>query len=290
MQSMTGYGRGVTSHDGVELVAEVSGVNRKQLDVAATLPRDLSALEPVVREMVGGRVMRGRVNVTVSITTKNSAAASAIDVPLAKAYFSAMKNLQRELRLAGEVTIDTVLRAPGVLRGAESSLSRRQSELMLREALEAALGKFILMREREGRHLATDVGRRLVILEKEVRKIRTLQPAAVVRYRTSLLKRIEAAGLGISATDERVVKEIALFAERADVSEELARIGSHLQQMKRALKSTEAVGRSMEFLVQELGREFNTLGAKSQDAEVSRSVLACKGELEKIREQVQNIE
>ncbi len=287
---MTGYGRGVASHDGVELVAEVSGVNRKQLDVAVTMPRDLSALEPVVREMVGARVLRGRVNVAVSLTTKNSAAALAMDVPLAKAYCSAMKKLQRELRLGGEVTIETVLRAPGVLRSAESSLSRRQAELLLRDALGKALDKFVAMRQREGGHLCLDLGRRLASVEKEVRKIQKRQPAAVVRYRASLLKRIEAAGIRGDTTDERIAKEIALFAERADVSEELARIASHLQQMRSALKSTEAIGRSMEFLVQELGREFHTLGAKSQDAEVSRSVLTCKGELEKIREQVQNIE
>ncbi len=287
---MTGYGRGTGSVGPLEVGVEISGVNRKQLDIAATLPREFSCLENVVREVVSRRVARGRVNVTISIFAAGTAAASAIDGALAKAYFQAMKRLQRELGAAGEVTIETVLRAPGVLKPVESTLDMAKVESVLRMALDEALESFVAMRLREGRHLKLDVSRRATAVARAIGSVRKLVPASVRRYRETLLTRLKSAGLTLAEGDERLLKEITLFAERSDVSEELSRIDSHLAQFKIALTSSDAVGRQLEFIVQELVREFNTLGSKSQDVGISRLVLECKSELEKIREQVQNIE
>jgi uncharacterized protein (TIGR00255 family) len=290
MQSMTGFGRGAYTSGEIEIVVEISGVNRKQLDIAATLPREFPQLEPIVRELISQRVTRGRVNVNANVVAKTTAAATAIDAILAKAYYAAMKKLQRELGAAGEVTIDTVLRAPGVLRPAESALTSRLAETGLRAALGAALDGFVAMRAKEGKHLAADVAKRIGLIDKAIRTIRKRQPAAVKRYREILQTRLRDAGVDVRDGDDRLMKEIAIFAERSDVSEELARIESHLEQAQSLLGKSEPVGRSLEFIVQELGREFNTLGSKSQDVEISRVVLTCKGELEKVREQVQNIE
>jgi uncharacterized protein (TIGR00255 family) len=157
-------------------------------------------------------------------------------------------------------------------------------------ALRAALADLIKMREREGKHLAKDLIHRLKAIRKKLKEVRALHPDVVKRYRAALLDRIQKAGLPLANDDERVLKEITFFADRADVSEELTRLESHLAQFAHHLRSKEPVGRTLEFITQEIFRELNTLGAKANDAAISQRVIGCKAELEKIREQVQNLE
>src|SRR5438477_82537 len=157
-------------------------------------------------------------------------------------------------------------------------------------ALRAALADLIKMREREGRHLAKDLIHRLKAMRKKLKEIRALHPDVVKRYRTALLDRLQKAGLPIATDDERLLKEISFFADRADISEELTRVESHLAQFADHLRKNEPVGRTLEFITQEIFRELNTLGAKSNDARISQRVVACKSELEKIREQILNLE
>jgi uncharacterized protein (TIGR00255 family) len=290
MRSMTGYGRGEVDERGAKFSVEINSVNRKQSDVVINLPRDLAELETRIRQTVNREISRGRTNVLVAFHAANGDQPLALNTELARSYHLAMHALQKELNAPGDITIATILQAPGVMRAPEETLDADAAWPAINRALELALAELIKMREREGKHLAKDLIHRLKTIRTNVKQIRTLHPNVVTRYRSALLERIEKAGLPLAMDDERIVKEIALFADRSDVSEELTRLDSHLSQFAHHLRSAEPVGRTLEFIAQEIGRELNTLGAKANDAEISQHVVACKAELEKIREQIQNLE
>jgi uncharacterized protein (TIGR00255 family) len=291
MRSMTGYGRGETDHKGTKFSVELNSVNRKQSDIVINLPRDLAGLEPRIRQTINENISRGRTNVIVTFHNgTNGARNLALDTELARSYHQAMRALQKKLNAPGEITIGTILQAPGVMRLPEEAISAEEAWPAVEQALQAALADLIKMREREGRHLARDLIHRLKAMRKKLKEIRGLHPEVVKKYRAALVDRIERAGLPIETNDERLVKEISFFADRADVSEELTRLESHLAQFAHHLRKNEPVGRTLEFITQEIFRELNTLGAKANDAAISQRVVACKAELEKIREQVQNLE
>jgi uncharacterized protein (TIGR00255 family) len=291
MRSMTGYGRGEVDHGGAKLSVELNSVNRKQSDIVVNLPRDLAELEPRIRQTINERISRGRMNVLVTLQeSTNGARKLALDTGLARSYHEAMLTLQKELSAPGEITIGTILQAPGVMRSSEHSIDAAEAWPVLQQALAAALVELIKMREREGKHLAKDLIHRLKVLRKEIKEVRTLYPDVVKKYRSALLERIEKAGLNLPIDDERLLKEVSFFADRSDISEELTRLESHLAQFAHHLRKNEPVGRTLEFITQEIFRELNTLGAKSNDAAISQHVVACKSELEKIREQIQNLE
>jgi uncharacterized protein (TIGR00255 family) len=288
---MTGYGRGETDHGGAKFSVELNSVNRKQSDIVVNLPRDLIELEPRIRQAVNENISRGRTNVVVTFhDSQNGARKLALDTELARSYHEAMRALQQELDAPGEITISAILQAPGVMRLPEQAMSAQEVWPAIERALRVALTDLIKMREREGRHLAKDLIHRLKAMRKQLKEIRALHPEVVKRYRAALLDRIEKAGLPIASDDERLVKEISFFADRADISEELTRLESHLAQFAHHLRKNEPVGRTLEFIIQEIFRELNTLGAKANDAAISQHVVAGKAELEKIREQVQNLE
>ena len=291
MRSMTGYGHGETDHNGTKFTVEVNSVNRKQSDIVINLPRDLISLEPQIRQTINENISRGRTNVVVSYQNGSTAPRKlALDVDLARSYHDAMRALQKELNAPGEITIGAILQAPGVMRTPEESFDSSAAWPPIERALRAALGQLVKMREREGKHLAKDLIHRLKAMRKQIKEIRSLHPDVVKKYRTTLLERIQKAGLPIAPDDERLVKEISFFADRSDVSEELTRVESHLAEFAHHLRRHEPVGRTLEFITQEIFRELNTLGAKANDAGISQRVVACKAELEKIREQIQNLE
>ena len=291
MRSMTGYGRGEVDAEGVKFSVELNSVNRKQSDIVINLPRDLAALEPRIRQAINEKISRGRMTVLVGFHhAANGTAALALDTALARSYHEAMLALQKELSAPGEITIGTILQAPGVMRSPEQTANADEAWPVVERALTAALSELIKMREREGKHLAKDLIHRLKTLRKEIKGIRAIYPEVVKKYRTALLERIEKAGLVLPIEDERLLKEVTIFADRSDISEELTRLESHLAQFAHHLRKNEPVGRTLEFITQEIFRELNTLGAKSNDAGISQHVVACKSELEKIREQIQNLE
>ena len=288
---MTGYGRGETDHDGTKFCVELNSVNRKQSDIVINLPRDLIELEPRIRQTINESISRGRTNVVVSYHSGQSATPQlAIDTELARSYYEAMRALQKELNASGEIHIGTILQAPGVMKVPEATIGVREAWPVIERALRAALAELLKMREREGKHLAKDLIRRLKAMRKQIKEIRALHPDVIKKYRATLLDRIQKAGLPIAGDDERLIKEISFFADRADVSEELTRVESHLAQFAHHLRKNEPIGRTLEFIAQEIFRELNTLGAKANDAAISQRVVACKAELEKIREQIQNLE
>jgi len=288
---MTGYGRGETDHQGAKFSVELNSVNRKQSDIVVNLPRDLNELEPRIRQTINESVSRGRTNVLVTYHNgANGVRQLALDTGLAQSYHKAMCALQKELDAPGEITIGTILQAPGVMRMPEETIKPEEAWPAVDKALRAALAELIKMREREGKHLAKDLIRRLKTMRQDLKEIRAIHPDVVKKYRAALLDRIHKAGLPIPGDDERLIKEISFFADRSDVSEELTRLESHLAQFAHHLLKNEPVGRTLEFITQEIFRELNTLGAKANDAEISQRVVACKAELEKIREQIQNLE
>ena len=291
MRSMTGYGRGDADNGGTKFSVELNSVNRKQSDIVINLPRDLAGLEPRIRQAINEKISRGRMNVVVALHQgANGAAALALDTALARSYHDAMLTLQKQLSAPGEITIGTILQAPGVMRSPEQSVDADDAWPTVERALTTALGELIKMREREGKHLAKDLIHRLKILRQEIKGIRSLYPDVVKKYRSALMERIQKAGLDLPVDDERLLKEVTIFADRSDISEELTRLESHLAQFAHHLRKNEPVGRTLEFITQEIFRELNTLGAKSNDAGISQHVVACKSELEKIREQIQNLE
>lgn len=288
---MTGYGRGETSSNGTKIVVELNSVNRKQSDVTVTLPRELAELEPRVRDIINAQISRGRLNVVVARHNATGLTAKlALDTALAKTYYQAMLDLKKELSASGEISIETVLRAPGVLKMQEEEVDIEVTWPVLESALRSALADLIKMRVNEGKHLAKDLIGRLKLVRESLRSIHLLHPEVVRKFRVSLHDRIQKAGLELPIEDERLVKEVIFFADRSDISEELTRLESHLAQFAHALRKDEPVGRTLDFITQEINREFNTLGAKANDAEISQYVVICKAEMERIREQIQNIE
>ena len=291
MRSMTGYGRGEASCDGVRFIIELQSVNRKQSDIVVSLPRSLLSLESRVRESLQTKIARGRLNVSVNVEAPPSNLSdSAINQTLAAAYADAMRKLKTTLGLSGDVTLDAVLRAPGVLQTASQELNPEDSWTPMESALEKALTALIGMRETEGAHLASDLKARLDQLRRRTGEIRSRSPELVTHYRQQLLDRIRTNGLDLPVDEERILREVILFADRSDISEELTRLESHTVQFEALLNSDQPVGRTLEFLAQEIAREFNTLSTKSNDAQISQWVVASKAELEKIREQILNIE
>ena len=293
MHSMTGYGSGrATSADAAPCAVEIQSVNRRTSEVAINLPREFISLEPAIREIVNARITRGRLNVTVALQARpgSNAGAPVIDFEAARAYHQAMLALKNELGVGGEISVETILRAPGVLRTGEEPADPETTWPRIETALRQALGDLIDMRAREGRHLADDLRARLEEMRDRLAQIRRRQPDATANYRQNLHERLRRAGLDVPVDDDRVAKEIVLFADRCDISEEVTRLESHLDQFIALLKKDEPVGRAMDFLSQEMARELNTLGAKANDLAISNLALACKTELDKVREQVQNIE
>jgi uncharacterized protein (TIGR00255 family) len=291
MNSMTGYGRSQISKNGWAITVEVNSVNRKQLEVAANLPREIASLEPRLRETVTGILSRGRINAFVTYSqTAGSDASSLIDAEFAAHAYAALFKLQQQLGLFGEITVDTVTAIPGVVRAQSAAIDAESVWPVLEQALVEALKQLVSMRKREGVRLSADLKARLALIAKTLEEIRRVHPGVVDKYRAALRERVRKAAADLEIDGERLEKEVILFADRCDISEELTRLLSHLGQFELHLDSGQPVGRTLEFLVQEIGRELNTLSSKANDAAISQLIVTCKAEIERIREQVQNIE
>lgn len=290
MKSMTGFGRGEARHDGSTWVVECSSVNRKQLEVSVNLPRDLSDLETQVRNQVAAACSRGRVNVLIRSDTADAAHQPRVDEVVAAAYVQRLQEMALKLGISPEISLSEVIRLPGVLTGESTEADPEMSWPPIQMALAAALEQLRTMRGTEGDHLREEMETRLHSIESYAAVIAEKAPLVPEHQRQVLRQRLEQAGLPLPLDDERLLKEIALFADRTDISEELSRAASHLKQFRAYLASSEPVGRSLDFLVQEFFREFNTMGSKCNNAEIAHAVVSAKTELEKIREQVQNVE
>jgi uncharacterized protein (TIGR00255 family) len=293
MKSMTGYGRGECSQSGFKITVELSSVNRKQTEISFALPREMEILEAPMRDLINRHISRGRLNVRVALHAGASklSARMHLNTPLAKAYARELNRLSRQLNLPGPVTLDHLARAPGVFQTDEQIVEERDFGPAVQKALLRALQTLVKMREREGVHLAQDLAKRIFIMRRAATRIQQHAPNVARRYRQQLVERIKAAGLAAPGVDDdRLLKEIVYFADRSDISEELTRLQSHFKQFEDCRKSREPVGRTLDFLAQEMNREVNTIGSKANDSRISCEVVTLKAELERFREQAQNVE
>src|SRR4051794_30432782 len=293
MKSMTGYGRGDSSQDGFKVTVELSSVNRKQSEISVNMPRELEMLEGQIRDLINRYIARGRLTVRVSLhagASKQSARMH-LNVPLAKAYARELTRLSKQLNLPGPVTLDQLARAPGVFQTDEQIAEEEDFWPSVEKALKKALSQIVQMRVREGIHLEQDLTERIAIMRKATAHIQANAPKVAKRYRQQLIERIKGAGPEAPVLeDERLLKEVVYFADRSDISEELSRLQSHFKQFDACRKSKDPVGRTLDFLAQEMNREANTIGSKANDSLISREVVTLKAELEKFREQAQNVE
>jgi len=290
IRSMTGFGAGHGAAGGEELDVEVRSVNHKFCEVKVRLPRELAALELEVTKAVKERLARGGVEVAVRRPGAGVGLAPRVDVALAESYARAFGELQARLGLAGGVTLAELLGADGVVRLEERTVSIDAAREALHAALGAGLDALSAMRAREGEALARDLEARLDLVEASVGRVAALVPQVVEHHRARLAERVQELTRGVPLDPARLAQEVALLADRTDVTEEITRLRSHVAQARALVALDEPAGRKLDFLVQEMHREVNTIGSKAQSAEIAGIVVAMKAEIERMREQVQNVE
>lgn len=293
IQSMTGYGRAEASGERLVATVECRSLNHRHLDIVVKLPRPLAAQELEARRMVQEAIQRGRVEVSAVLSAVVGAAPSAVGVNLAQAleYIGAARTLAAKADLPGEPTLEWLLGQPGVLERQEQvAVTGDEAGPVLSQALARALAELVGRRRAEGQALARELDRLRDSLAGQVEELAALAPRVAALRAIRLRERIQALLGEIPIDEGRLAMEAAALAERADVTEELARLRAHLDQLAGLLSEGGPVGRTMDFLLQEMHREVNTLGAKSDDLGVAQAVIAAKATLEKLREQVQNVE
>lgn len=288
---MTGYGQAIWQKDGRSLTVELKSVNQRFLEVKLNLPREYLPWEGELRALVQEQVARGKVDVAIFRGGGNNTEVSVeANLPLAKAYLDAWRQLQRALKLPGEIDL-SLLQGRGELLRVVERRSDPSGEIdVVRATLQRAVQVFNRDREREGKALGRDMSartRRLQQLQRQIaHRVTQLKPQLAARLRQRVSGLLE----GKEISEERLLQEVALVVDRSDVTEELVRLQSHLDAMAQVPRSREAIGKRLDFLLQEVHREFNTIASKSTDLEVTNSTLEARGEIEKLREQVQNVE
>jgi uncharacterized protein (TIGR00255 family) len=290
IRSMTGFGSGHGRSGLEEIDVEVRSVNHKFCEVKVRLPRELTALELETVRQVKERLARGGIDVSARRAPGKAGLTPRVDLALAEEYARAFGAVGDRLGLPGQVGLAQILEAEGVVTLEERSADLDAAREALAAALALALGSLSAMRESEGQALARDLEARLQAVEAMVARVEELTPRSVEHYRQRLAERVAELARGVTVDPARLAAEVALFADRADVSEELTRLRSHLSQMRLLIGGGEPAGRKMDFLVQEMHREVNTVGSKSQSGEIGALVVALKAEIERMREQVQNVE
>ncbi|TMJ06502.1 MAG: YicC family protein [Bacillati bacterium ANGP1] len=292
IRSMTGYGSAEMLTPARRFTVEMRSVNHRFSEILVRLPRDLSALEDRVRALVQSRVLRGRVDVTIMREERGARPKTVrSDTDLARAYAQALRELADVLGVAGEIGLSHIVSLPDVVKVEEA---REDVEVLwpdLSRAVEEAVIALVGMREAEGRRLAADLLTRLDHVEGFARVIEGRARVAAAEYAQRLRQRVAELLREVPVDEARLAMEIAIFAERVDISEEVTRLRSHLAQFREDVTNAAgAVGRRLEFVLQEMGREANTIGSKASDLEITRAVIGVKSELESLREQVQNVE
>lgn len=296
LKSMTGFGRGEASLDGIKVTVELSAVNRRQFECNFTLPRALAALEAHLHTLVQETISRGQVKGTVHVAaapaarTAGEAGGMRLDLPRARAQIAALRRAGKQLGLADDLTLSMLLNLPDIVQFGPQPDDAERLLAPTRKAAVQALDNLCRMRTREGLVLEKDIRRRCKTLRTlHTRMMRRAQQAPG-EFRDALERRLAKLSKGGSVSSEDLAREIVVFADRTDVSEELTRIGSHFQQLDKLLEGSGPAGRALDFLCQELLREINTIGSKANDGPLATHVIDFKAQLEAVREQVQNIE
>ncbi len=289
IRSMTGFGAGHGASGGEELDVEVRSVNHKFCEVKVRAPRELAALELDAAKAAKERLARGGVEVSLRRPGAAGGLAPRVDVALAESYARAFAEIAARTGLGGP-TLSDVVGAEGVVRLEERAVDVEAAREALRAALATALDALVAMRAREGEALQRDLSGRLARVEELVGRVAELVPAALAAHEARLTERVQELARGIALDPARLAQEIAILADRTDVTEEITRLRSHVGQVRALLASGAPAGRKLDFLVQEMHREVNTIGSKSQSGEIAAAVVEMKAEVERMREQVQNVE
>ncbi|MBQ2662240.1 MAG: YicC family protein [Clostridia bacterium] len=291
VSSMTGFGRGTAQAEGREITIELKSVNHRYLDIGYRMPRQINFLEDVFRAELSERLSRGHVDVYVNYRNlRNDSKTVEIDKGLLSAYLEAAKIATDEFELENDLKLTSALRFQDVLTVVSAEEDREALVSLSKEALNMAIDELKAMRAKEGERLANDLLNRLDTIDALRAQIEKRAPQVVEEYRAKLSERIEKLLSSVTVDQQRLATEVAIFADKASIDEETVRLTSHVKGMKELLASSEATGRKLDFLVQEMNREFNTIGSKANDGEIVAFVIDGKAEVEKIREQVQNIE
>ncbi len=291
MLSMTGYGRGEYKDGGIELTAEIKTVNNRYLDTVIKCPRIFSAYEDVIRSRVREKLSRGHADVYVSFTDKRDRSRNLwLDEPAARAYAEAADRISRLFPdLENDFTVSSLMRMPDVLKQEETAVADEQLISALESALGEALCNLEVMRAAEGKKLGEDMLARVAVIERTVDEIAERAPVVAAEFAAKLEERVKNALSGVAYDQARLLTEVTVFTDKSNIDEEITRLRSHISQFRKICESGQ-VGRQLDFLVQEFNRESNTICSKSNDITVTRCALTLKNEIEKIREQVQNIE
>jgi len=291
MNSMTGFGRAEQKTKYGKFIIEVSSVNSRFLDYYIKLPRQFSALENKIRELIGDKLYRGKINLNIDIEDNDTALGQYnINMKAAKVYHKQLRAAQKELKLAGEITIHDLLLLPDIALPEIKDYDLDSTWNSMKKVIGKALTALVAMRTQEGRALAKEMNQRLDVMSQSVRDIELKTVDAVKIYREKLTRRINELLEGHERDTLRLEEEIVLFADRTDITEELSRLKIHIDQFRKTLTIKGQIGKRLNFILQEMNREANTIGSKSSEFSISSNVISLKEEIEKLREQVQNIE
>lgn len=289
MLSMTGYGRATCETDGRQLTIELKSVNHRFLDLSFRMPRNLMFLEDDARKAIAEKLARGHVDVFMTYRNLRSDARTVqVDRALFDAYAQALDALANG-GLRDDRSLMSVARMPDVMIVTEAEEDQDAVRALMLETMAQALEQLLAMRRREGASMAEDLGRKVDAIEEMTRKIEARYPETVEEYTRRLRASIEEL-IGQSVDETRLLTEVAVMADRSAIAEETVRLHSHIQQLRETFRREEPIGRRLDFLVQELNREVNTISSKSQDVPITRLAVECKAEIEKLREQLQNVE
>ena len=290
MKSMTGYGRATAELAGDTLTVVVSSVNRKTLDLTVRMPEEWDSLEPLVGELVRKFAARGKVHVELELTGGKTAVQATWDEAAASEALDRVAAFAARKGVPFHPTPELLWQVANAQRREHDRPAAESAQAVVTATLTTALRSFAAMRAKEGEALMVDFIKRSELLHRQVDVVVARAPQVPANYREQLMKRLREAGLELDVDDERVLREIALFADRCDVTEEITRLRSHFDQFATLLKSDGEIGRKAEFLLQEIGREVNTIGSKANDLTIARAVIELKNELERVRDQIANVE
>ncbi len=291
IKSMTGFGRGKSQTDGMECLVEIKTVNHRYSDVYIKIPRQISFLEDKVREVVSKSVSRGKADVFISFDDFSEDAKSIqIDESLAKAYINTLRQLKDMYSLQDDIAVSLIAKFPDVLKVEKVEQDEEKIWKLLSEAVDGAVNSLINMRQIEGEGLKNSILEKTDFIENIVKEIGIRAPEVVKEYKCKLENRIKEMMEQQVIDENRMATEVTIFADRCSIDEELVRLSSHINQLRETLRTGDSVGRKLDFLIQEMNREINTIGSKANDLSITKFVVEIKSELEKIREQIQNIE
>ncbi len=291
VRSMTGYGRSQTTVNGMDITVELKSVNHRYYEYSSRLPRTYGFLDDKIKSYLQGRISRGKVDVFVSIDTVDAPGSEvSVNYALAEGYLRALRELSERFSLRDDIGVAALTRYPDILTVRKAAEDENAIWDAVRMVLDQALNRFIAMREQEGQRLREDILSRRETILHAVEFVEERSPQTVREHMEKVEARMRELLGTVTVDEQRLLTEAALFADKIAVAEETVRLRSHLDQLEHMLDSGEAVGRKLDFLVQEINREANTIGSKAQDVELNRIVVDIKAEIEKIREQIQNIE